>query len=82
MASVVSTATIAAKLQTIGGAAIADTIIDAAKTGSVPAVELVAYLSAVIATPEGVDDQNIPGCTPANGTKITNFLRARAVMAT
>lgn len=44
---------------------------------NVSAVAFVAYLDAAKASQAGWNDQTIAGCPPADGTKITNALKAR-----
>jgi hypothetical protein len=47
---------------------------------NVPSGDLVAYLDACISSGNGVDDAQIPGCSPTNGAKITLALQARGIM--
>lgn len=49
---------------------------------NVTAPQLIAYLNALITTPEGLDDATIgPACPPAVATKLTNFFKTQGVAA-
>lgn len=82
MATVVNIGEIAKRFQALGwtNLNIPDTV-NALSSGNVPAGEFMKYLDAVLANPDGFDDQALVGCTPVNATKITNALKARGVEA-
>lgn len=76
MASVVNISTIGSKMIQLGWTSIqvSDVVAGLASAG-IPASEFCAYLEALIATPEGMNDQAIAGCPGADATKITNYLK-------
>lgn len=51
-------------------------------SAGLPAAVILAYLNALIATPSGLNDQNIAGVSAAQGTAITNFLKTAGLVVT
>lgn len=81
MATVVNIPAIQERFVTLGwtNVSIAD-VVSGLASAAIAAVELIAYLDALIAAPAGVNDQTIAGCLPADGSKITNYLKARGAV--
>jgi len=82
MATVINIGEITKRFQALGwtNLNVADTV-NALSSGNIPAGDFMAYLDAVLANPDGLDDQGLTGCTPANATQSTNALKARGVAA-
>jgi hypothetical protein len=57
-------------------------LLAAALSSGIPAAAVLAYFSALAATPSGLNDQTISGVTPSQGTSITAFLKARGLVGT
>lgn len=55
-------------------------LLSAALSAGLPAEVILAYLDALAASPTGLNDQTITGVTAAQGTAITTFLKARALV--
>jgi threonine dehydratase len=55
-------------------------LLQAALGSGIPAAEIVAYLKALAASPEGMDDTQISGCSPEHAAEITAFLRERSLV--
>jgi hypothetical protein len=82
MATVVSVPEIRKRLETLGWTnLVLQDVLDFLRTQSIPAVSLIAYLDAAIATPAGFDDQTIVGCDGPTATKLTNGLKAKGFEA-
>ena len=52
-------------------------LLQAALGSGIPAAEIVAYLQALVANQDGMDDTTITGCPADAAAKITAFLHAR-----
>lgn len=57
-------------------------LLQAALTSGIPVAAIDAYLTALVATPDGLNDQTIPGCTTAQANSITAFLKGRNLVGT
>jgi hypothetical protein len=57
-------------------------LLQAALTSGVPCSSVALYLEALLATPDGMNDQAIPNVTPANGAAITAFLKGKGLVGT
>lgn len=83
MATVVSISVIRDKMQSLGWESVAVAeVVEGLKSANIPAAEFVAYLDALIAAPEGANDQTIPNCTAAHATQITSWLTSHAAVTT
>jgi hypothetical protein len=56
-------------------------LIEGMKSNNISASAVIAYLDALIATPIGLNDQTIIGCSAATATKITTYLVGKGVEA-
>ena len=57
-------------------------LLQAALTSGIPVAAIDAYLTALVNVPDGLNDQAITGCTPAQANSITAFLKQRNLVGT
>jgi hypothetical protein len=57
-------------------------IVNGLASASIPAFEFCAYLEALLAAPEGMNDQTIANCPATAANAITGYLKNHQVVAT
>jgi hypothetical protein len=83
VATVTNVPKIAALIQQLGWTSVqVSEIVNGLASASIPAFEFCAYLDALIAAPEGMNDQTIASCPGAPATLITNYLKSHQLVAT
>jgi hypothetical protein len=83
MSTVVNSNVILNQFKALGWTNGVNELLDAVLGAGKPASVFSLYLAALITTPTGLlDDQAISGVTPAQGTAITSFLRAKGLVGT
>lgn len=80
MATVVNSGALLGLFDKLGWTASQQDLLQAALTSGVPVAAIDAYLTALVATPNGMNDQTITGCTGAQATAITTFLKGRGLV--
>lgn len=82
MATVVNGGALLGLFAKLGWTSGQNDLLQAALTSGVPVAAIDAYLTALVAKPDGVDDQTIAGCTAVQANSITAFLKSRGLVGT
>jgi hypothetical protein len=82
MSTVVNSGRLLALFGQLGWTVGVNDLLQAALTAGVPAAAIDAYLSALVAAPDGLNDQTIAGCPAAQANAITGFLKGRGLVGT
>ena len=82
MATVINVAAVKPRLDKLGwlNVNVSEALDDIAKAGISPAA-VFAYLDALIAAPEALDDTNITNCPAQTAATITDYLRKKGLVA-
>lgn len=81
MATVVSVNAILTRLQALGWTAVQiSDVVEGLAAANIPAAQLIAYLTAAQASPDGFNDQTISGVPGAVASEITGFLQQRGAV--
>jgi hypothetical protein len=81
MATVVNITEFSKRFEILGWSINLIELIEGLGKVNIPAAAAIAYLDALIASPNGLDDQTIADCPAATATKLTIYFKGKGVEA-